>query len=83
MYARHLVTSSPGIRNHTLELIDLRLSATESTELLSVSSSCAMICVYERGTYPLLGQLAGTLVLAVAEEFDDTTFIWCESVQMS
>lgn len=32
-------------------------------------------------TYPLLGQLAGALVLAVSEQFDDTTLIWCETKQ--
>lgn len=33
-----------------------------------------------RQTYPLLGQLTGTLVLAVAEKFDDTTLIGSEAV---
>jgi hypothetical protein len=33
MIARCLVTSSPRLRNDTLQLIDLRLRTTESTEL--------------------------------------------------
>jgi hypothetical protein len=53
----HLVTSATGLSNNTLELVDLRLGTTESTE-------------------PLLGQLAGTLVLAVTEEFDNTALVW-------
>jgi hypothetical protein len=35
-----------------------------------------------RKTYPLLSQLPGTLILAVSEQFNDTTFIWCKTVQM-
>jgi hypothetical protein len=31
-------------------------------------------------TYPLLGQLTRTLVLAVSEEFDNTTLVWCKSI---
>jgi len=58
----HLVTSSSALSNDTLELVDLGLSTTESTE-------------------PLLCELTGTLVLAVAEKFDDTTLIWGETVQ--
>lgn len=34
------------------------------------------------GTETLLGQLAGTLVLAVAEEFDDAALVWGEAVSM-
>ena len=30
-------------------------------------------------TYSLLSQLTGTLVFAVAEEFDNTTLVWCKS----
>jgi len=30
-------------------------------------------------TYPLLGELAGALVFAVAEEFDDAAFVGCEA----
>jgi hypothetical protein len=33
-------------------------------------------------TYPLLSQLTGTLILAVSEQFNDTTLIWCKTVQM-
>jgi hypothetical protein len=34
-------------------------------------------------TYPLLGQLTGTLVLAVSEKFDDTTLIGSEAIKKS
>ena len=34
-------------------------------------------------TYPLLGQLTGTLVLTVSEKFDNTALIWCKAIQMS
>lgn len=34
----------------------------------------------QQKTHPLLGQLPSALVLAVAEEFDDTTFVGCESM---
>ena len=34
MIARCLVTSSPRLSNDTLQLIDLRLRTTESTELI-------------------------------------------------
>jgi len=60
MDATYLVASSPGFSNHTLQLVDLRLGTTESTE-------------------PLLSQLTRTLVLAVSEEFDNTTLVWCET----
>jgi len=32
-----------------------------------------------KGTKPLLRQLTGTLVLAVSEQFNDTTLVWCEA----
>jgi len=35
------------------------------------------------GTYSLLGQLTRTLVFAIAEEFDDTTLVWCETGKAS
>lgn len=31
-------------------------------------------------TYPLLGELTGTLVLAISEQFDDTALIWSKTV---
>lgn len=55
------MTSSSGLSDDTLELVDLGLGTSECTE-------------------SLLGQLTGTLVLAVAEEFDDTALVWGESV---
>jgi hypothetical protein len=32
-------------------------------------------------TYPLLGELTGTLVLAVTEQFDDSALVWGKTVQ--
>ena len=29
--------------------------------------------------YPLLGELAGTLILAIAQQFDDTALVGCEA----
>jgi hypothetical protein len=46
----------------------------DALELIDLSLGTA------KGTEPLLGQLTGTLVLAVAEEFDDTTLIGSEAV---
>jgi len=34
-----------------------------------------MICI-EKETYPALGELSGALVLAVAQQFDDTALVW-------
>merc|ERR1712225_73344 len=36
-------------------------------------------CALGWNSYSLLCELAGTLVLGVAEEFDDTALVWCES----
>lgn len=46
----------------------------DALELIDLSLGTA------EGTEPLLGQLTGTLVLAVAEEFDDTALIGSEAV---
>jgi hypothetical protein len=86
MNARCLVTSSSGLSNHALQLVDLRLGTTESTELV-IQRQLLLDphAVPEAGrkggrTYPLLSQLTGTLVLAVAEEFDDTTLVWGKTI---
>ena len=87
MNFRDLVTSSPRLGNHTLQLIDLRLGTTESTELsptvrLLLNDHHLPEEEQEKGnTYPLLGQLAGTLILAVSEQFDDTALIWGKTTQ--
>jgi hypothetical protein len=62
MGVMHLVTSTAGLGDDTLELINLGLSTAEGTE-------------------SLLGQLAGALVLAVAEEFDNATLVWGKAIQ--
>lgn len=59
----HLVTSSTaGLSDDTLELIDLGLGTAE-------------------GTKALLGELTGTLVLAVAEEFDNAALVWGKATE--
>lgn len=73
--------SSAGLGDDSLELIDLRLGATECTKLEeTMSTSISSSNPGQRTTYSLLGQFTGTLVLAVTEEFDDATLVWCESV---
>ena len=41
---------------------------------------CARSAEYQN-TYPLLRQLSGSFILAIAEQFNNTTLIWSESVQ--
>jgi hypothetical protein len=85
MNSRCLVTGSSRLSNDTLQLIDLRLGTTESTELLQFHgqhiSRALMSHVLRWNTYPLLGQLTRTLVLAIAEEFDNTTLVRGKTVQ--
>lgn len=76
------MASSAGLGDNSLELIDLRLSATECTKLWGAVSASINSKPGRATTYSLLGQLTGTLVLAVTEEFDNATLIWCESVSI-
>ncbi len=46
----------------------------DALELIDLSLGTA------EGTEPLLGQLTGTLVLAVSEQFDDTTLVGGEAI---
>lgn len=46
----------------------------DALELIDLSLGTA------KGTEPLLGQLTGTLVLAVSEQFDDTTLVGGEAI---
>jgi hypothetical protein len=79
--ARCLVTSSPRLSNDALQLIDLCLRTAESTELFYTLVDCSWPESCSK-TYPLLGQLTRTLVLAVSEKFDNTTLIWCQSIPL-
>ena len=54
---KHLVTSTAGLGDDTLELINLGLGAAE-------------------GTKTLLCELAGTLVLGVAEQLNNAALVW-------
>jgi hypothetical protein len=74
------VTGTSRLSNDTLQLVDLRLGTTESTELFPLSVSSQFTCS-RMSTYPLLRQLTCTLVLGVSEEFDNATLVWCKSVQ--
>jgi hypothetical protein len=58
--SKHLMGSSAGLGDDSLELVNLGLSTAEGTETL-------------------LCELAGALVLAVAEEFDNATLVWGKS----
>jgi hypothetical protein len=74
----NLVAGSSGLGDDTLELINLRLGTSESTELISIVRGA--FDMYKWGNaYPLLRELTGTLILAVTEEFYNTTFVRCES----
>lgn len=76
-----LVTGTTGLGDDTLELVDLLLGTTEGTELgmLSILASWHRIG-REVKTYPLLGELTGTLVPGVAEQLDHTLLIGSETV---
>lgn len=69
----------PNYPSHCLDFYRNRLVSTtglgdDALELIDLSLGTA------KGTEPLLGQLTGTLVLAVAEKFDNTTLIGSEAV---
>lgn len=75
------MAGTTGLSDDTLKLVDLLLGATEGTELrmLSILASWHRI---GRGmkTYPLLGELTGTLVPGVAEQLDHTLLIGSETI---
>ena len=74
-------TRSPRLSNNTLQFIDLSLRTTVCTELqipvLAYISNAfpKSLFLWNDKTYPLLSQLSSSLVLAVSQQFDDTTFI--------
>ena len=69
-----LVTRPSGLRNHTLEFINLPLRSAESPKLL-VSAIHSLGGILHAGTYSSFCQLSGALVLAIPEKFDDTAFV--------
>lgn len=72
------MTSSSRVGDDTLELIDLGLGASEGTELFPCQSAVVGEAVGR--TYSLLCELAGTLVLAVSQQLNDTTLVWGKSM---
>ena len=69
-----LVTRPSGLRDHTLEFINLPLRSAKSPKLL-VSAIHFLGSIFHAGTYSSLCQLSCALVLAIPEKFDDTTFV--------
>lgn len=78
------MAGTTGLSNDTLELVDLLLGTTEGTEL-----ECLLVLIYGLSrqvgpdvveTYPLLGELTGTLVPGVAEQLDHTLLIGSETI---
>ena len=75
------MAGAAGLGDDALELVDLLLGAAEGAELQ------AMLVLEGDGegrggrgkAYPLLRELPGTLVTAVAEEFDDAALVGGEA----
>lgn len=79
------MTGTARLGNDALELVDLLLGTTESSELVSRVSKGDVLSI--RGlacagkvSYPLLGELASTLVLGVAEQFNHTLLVGSEAI---
>lgn len=83
------MSRAAGLGDDTLELVDLLLGTAEGTELRSgvlayLTFRCFFACRLRlSGTYSLLGELAGALVTAVAQEFDDATLVGGEARRRS
>lgn len=81
------MTSTPGLSNDTLQLIDLPLRTSERPKLSRPQVSAVYSFEWDQNstsdvpTYSLLRQLPCALVLAVPQEFDDTTFIRRETIE--
>lgn len=69
-----LVTRPSGLRDHTLEFINLPLRSAESPKL-SVSAIHFLGSILRAGTYSSFCQLSCALVFAISEKFDDTAFV--------
>ena len=81
-----MVTSAPGLGNDAGELIHLSLGTSVGSELQRGKtvhvSSLELVDWggFNEETYPLLGQLAGTLVLGIAEQLNDAALVGGETV---
>ena len=73
----NLVTSTARLGDDLGHLVDLRLSTAEGTELWMTRSVRVSSCGWGRAgaTDSLLGQLAGALVLGVAQQLDHTALV--------
>lgn len=73
------MTRAASLGDDALELVDLLLGTAEGTELSCVSLDM-VLCVSGR-TYSLLGELTGTLVLAVSEQLNDSALVGGKTVR--
>ena len=72
------MTSPSGFGDDLLHLVDLGLGAADGTELFrNMLATLYLFQRFDRGrwAYSLLGELAGTLVLGVPQQFDNTALI--------
>lgn len=78
------MTRAASLGDDALELVDLLLGTAEGTELLScVSILFDVVFVHVSGsTYSLLGELTGTLVLAVSEQLNDSALVGGKAVKV-
>ena len=72
-----------GLGDDSLELIDLLLGTAESTELFLCQSTSGVYSLGWDAAYSLLGELTGTLVLAVSEQLDDSALVGGEARESS
>lgn len=77
------MAGTAGLGNDALELVNLLLGTTESSELSRKVSIRFVTKEHEEAqvSYPLLGELAGTLVLGVAEQLDHALLIGGKTVR--
>lgn len=77
------MAGTTGLSDDTLELVDLLLGTTEGTELGRLSIWIFLPSNWTGlETYPLLGELTGTLVPGVAEQLDHTLLIGGETIEV-
>jgi len=87
------MTRTPRLGDDLGHLVNLSLGTAEGTELCCVSEGSQLcVCVLRVGgrlrwvvvgeTYPLLRETTGTLVLGVAEEFDDALLVGGKAEQL-
>lgn len=79
--AQHLVAGTAGLSDDAVHVLNLRLGTAEGAELKK--TTCQRRSKLESSrikSYLLLRELTGTLILAVAEEFDDAALVGSEAV---